>query len=192
MSKTKPITALYQCQFRGTGWEVGSLLIDGKSGLISQRHPALIPKYKERLKVEAPLRAAARAISRYFATLGEASVQCHCCLCHASHQSESDRAVWFSTSQAERCVDTDPTKRTVAAVLTRFPESTPSAEMGPTHRPVELNVNLTSCPRLADERAQTEERRQYPAGCRSGLISTSPNAKRANCSTPRAAPDDLK
>jgi len=33
--------------------------------------------------------------------------------------------------------------------------------------PKGIAANLTSCPRLADEPAQTEERRQYPAGCRS-------------------------
>jgi len=33
--------------------------------------------------------------------------------------------------------------------------------------PKGIAAHLTSCPRLADEPAQTEERRQYPAGCRS-------------------------
>ena len=44
MTKAKPITALYQRKDLGTGWEVASLPIDRKSGFISQRHPALIPK----------------------------------------------------------------------------------------------------------------------------------------------------
>ena len=51
--------------------------------------------------------------------------------------------------------------------------------------PKGIAANLTSCPRLADERAQTEERLwpQYPGGCLSGLISMFRSARRASFST---------
>jgi len=73
MTKTKPITAHYQCQFRRTDWEVASLPINGQSVLHTPETPSPYPQNqrtnrKAMLRSVSPLRSATDAGLAAFVT----------------------------------------------------------------------------------------------------------------------------